>query len=172
MSANRATGLGPQLVQKWVIDSNVEYQLRSRALLSRLLDESLSNGSIEFSLRCPNLVAIGWGKRNRSACAHPSCESTSLVVPNLESIPELAFSKCRHLVSVVFGEHNDITNLGESTFSDCSPSRVSLSPTSSRSSNLRCSTNAKTGALRFHIYLSIPSTSSLLLPTGHQIRHN
>ena len=31
----------------------------------------------------------------------------------------MTFSECEHLVSVVFGEHNNITNFGENAFQDC-----------------------------------------------------
>ena len=61
MSANSATGSAAPSVKKLVIDSDVENQLRSRALKRRLLDKRLSHGSIELYLRCPNLIAIGWG---------------------------------------------------------------------------------------------------------------
>ena len=62
MSAKRTTGSVDQSVQKLVIDSDVEDQLRSGALKRRLLDKSLSDGSIELYLRCPNLTATGWGE--------------------------------------------------------------------------------------------------------------
>jgi len=61
MSAKRTTGSAAPSVQKWVIDSDVEEQLRSGALRERLLDESLSHGSVELYLRCTNLTAIKWG---------------------------------------------------------------------------------------------------------------
>jgi len=51
MSAKRATGSAASSVQKWVIDSDVEKQLRSGALVSRLREESLAHGSIKLSLR-------------------------------------------------------------------------------------------------------------------------
>ena len=63
MLAKSATGSSATSVQKWVIDSDVEYQLRSEALKIRLVDESLSHGSIELYLRCSNLTAIGWDGR-------------------------------------------------------------------------------------------------------------
>jgi len=62
MSAKSATGSAAQSVQKWVINSDVENQLRSQALKRKLQDEGLSCGSIELYLRCPNLTAIGWGE--------------------------------------------------------------------------------------------------------------
>ena len=60
MSSNSATGSAAPTVQKWVIEKNVEYQLRSADLKNRLKDNSLTHGSIELNLRCPNLAAIGW----------------------------------------------------------------------------------------------------------------
>jgi len=83
MSAKSATGSAAPSVEKWVIKKDVENQLRSGALKTRLLDESLSYGSIELFLRCPNLTAMGGAGSNPSACAYPSCESTSPVVPSL-----------------------------------------------------------------------------------------
>jgi len=119
MSANSATGSAAPSVQKWIIDSNVENQLRSYSLKDRLTDKSLSHGSIELFLRCPNLTAIWWGGRQ----AFNKCFSLLRVdlsgCPKLESIPELTFTECSHLVSVVFGEHSNITNLGLSAFRDC-----------------------------------------------------
>jgi len=61
MSAKSSTGSAAPSVQKWIIDSDVEKQLRSRTLLGRLLDERLSHGSIELFLRCPDLTTLGWG---------------------------------------------------------------------------------------------------------------
>jgi len=46
MSAQRETGSAAAPVQTWIIDSDVDEQLRSQALGVRLLDESLSHGSI------------------------------------------------------------------------------------------------------------------------------
>jgi len=40
-------------------------------------------------------------------------------LPKLESIPKLVFADCRHLVSVVFDEHSNITNLGVNAFQRC-----------------------------------------------------
>jgi len=48
MSAKKSTGLVAKSVQKWIIDSDVENQLRSGMLKHRLLDENLSHGSIEL----------------------------------------------------------------------------------------------------------------------------
>ena len=62
MSANSATGSAVQSVQKLIIDSDVENQLRLWALKKRLRDESLSRGSIELYVMCSNLAAIGWGE--------------------------------------------------------------------------------------------------------------
>jgi len=59
MSANISTGLVASSVQKWVIDSDVENQLRSEALWKRLKEKSLSHGTIELYLRCPNLTGVG-----------------------------------------------------------------------------------------------------------------
>ena len=83
----------------------------------RLMDESLSHGSIDLFLRCHNLTALGWGKFS------PLIECDSLLrvdlsgCNKLESIPELAFAGCKHLV--VFGEHSNITNIGKSAFEKC-----------------------------------------------------
>ena len=83
------------------------------------MDESLSHGSVELYVRCPNLTAIGWGDQQPfSAC--PSLLRIDLSgCPKLESIPMLAFGACHHLVSVVFGEHSNITNLGAAVFDEC-----------------------------------------------------
>jgi len=119
MSAKSATGLSAQSVKKWVIDSDVENQLRSYALLKRLNDESLSPGSVELYLKCANLTAIGWGKQK------PFYDCPSLLQVDLsgchklKSIPELAFGMCQHLVSVIFGEHSSSTHLGGGAFGDC-----------------------------------------------------
>ena len=88
MSAKSATGSVVPLVQKWVIDSNVENQLRSYALLDRMRDESFSHGSIKLYWRCSNLTAIGWGDREPfSAC--PSLLRVDLSgCLKLESIPD------------------------------------------------------------------------------------
>ena len=64
MSANSATGSVAPSVQKWIIEKNVELQLRSGALRRRLLDESLTHGSIKLYFMCPNLTAIGWGEKH------------------------------------------------------------------------------------------------------------
>jgi len=119
MSSKSVTGSVAQSNQKWVIEKNVEHQLRSQALWKRLMDDSLSHASIELYLRCPNLTAIGWGDFNPFS----DCDSLLRVdlsgLPKLESIPKLTFATCTHLVSVVFGEHSNITNLGAGTFQNC-----------------------------------------------------
>ena len=116
---NRLRGSGAHSVQKWVIDSDVENQLRSGVLWERLSDASLSHGSVEIYLRCLNLTAIGWG----NDLPFDMCPSLLRVdlsgCPKLESIPELTFAECSQLVSVVFGEHSNITNLGGWVFQDC-----------------------------------------------------
>ena len=119
MSANRATGSAAPSIKKWVIDSDVEYQLRSGALWRRLQNKSLSHGFIELYWRCHSLTAIRWGKKQ------PFGEYRSLLridlsgLPKLESIPKLKFGGCTHLMSVVFGEHINITNLGVGVFQGC-----------------------------------------------------
>ena len=85
----------------------------------RLLDESLSHGSVELYLRCPNLTTIGWSNPQPFNGCPPLLRVDLSGCPKLESIPKLAFAYCEHLVSVVFGEHSNITNLGESAFQDC-----------------------------------------------------
>ena len=120
MSANSATGSVTQSVQKWVIDFNVEDQLRSGALRTRLLDTSLSNGSIELYLRSFNLAAIGLDDLS----ALGLCDSLLRVdlsgCPKLESIPANAFVGFEHLVTVVFGEHSNITKIRANVFDHCS----------------------------------------------------
>ena len=88
----------------------VENQLHAEALARRLRDESLSHGSVKLYLRCLNLNTIGWGQfQPFSIC--PSLLRVDLSgLPKLESIPEMTFAECTHLVSVVFGEHSNITN--------------------------------------------------------------
>ena len=83
MSENSATGSEAQSVQKWVIDSDVENQLRSHALHWKLLDEGLAHGSIELYLRCPNLTAIGWGDQQ------PFSLCPSLLRVDLSGCPKL-----------------------------------------------------------------------------------
>ena len=87
--------------------------------MNRLKDNSLSHASIELYLRCNNVTAIGWD--GRQVFYH--CTSLLRVdlsgCPKLESIPEVTFSGCSHLVCVVFGEHSKITNLGKCAFQKC-----------------------------------------------------
>ena len=40
-------------------------------------------------------------------------------LPKLESIPAGTFAECRHFVSVLFGEHSNIANLGMAAFANC-----------------------------------------------------
>jgi len=115
-----ATGSAAPSVQKWIIEKDVEYQLRSGALHRRLQDESLSHGSIELYWKCLNIAAIGWGEQQPFA-TFPSLLRVDLSgCPKLESIPEGKFAECHHLASVVFGEHSNITILGFAAFGDCS----------------------------------------------------
>ena len=107
-------------VQKWIIDSDVENQLRSLALVNRLLDESLAQGPVELYLRFLNLTAIGWGKKQPFGLCPSLLRIDLSVCPKLESIPEMTFGRCRHLASVVFGEHSSITNIGNNAFQFCS----------------------------------------------------
>ena len=94
-----------------IISIDVEKQLRSEALKLRLLDESLSHGSIELYLMCLNLITIGWGEFQPFNCC-PSLLRVDLSgCPKLESISEHTFSSCHDLVSVIFGEHSNIANL-------------------------------------------------------------
>ena len=83
MSAKRSTGSVAQSSQKWVIDSDVENQLRSGALKRRLLNKSFPHGSIELYLRCSNLTAIGWDNNQAFSLCLSSFESISLDLPNL-----------------------------------------------------------------------------------------
>ena len=119
MSAKSATGLSALSVQKWIIDSDIENQLRLRTLRERLANRSLSHGSIELYLKCHSLIAIGWDRNQ----AFSGCLSLLRVdlsgCPKLESIPRMTFADCEHLVSVVFGEHSSITNLGAGAFQHC-----------------------------------------------------
>jgi len=89
------------------------------ALKERLRSESLSHGSIELYLRCANLTAIGWGKKQPFGLCRSLLRIDLSGLPKLESIPEYAFAGCLHLVSVEFGEHSNITNLGLAAFQDC-----------------------------------------------------
>jgi len=119
MSSKSTTGSAAPSVQKWVIDSDVENQLRSFALLRRIRDESLSYGSIELYLRCSNFtVVVLEDKYPFSLC--PSLLRVDLSgCLKLERIPEKAFGNCHHLESVVFGKHSNITNLGVAAFQEC-----------------------------------------------------
>ena len=104
-----------------IVDFYVKNQLRSGVLRNRLTQPRLANGSTELYLRCPNLTAIGWDNYN----PHPLRQLQSLLqidlsgCPKLESIPELAFAGCHHLVSVAFGDQSNITNLGRWAFNRC-----------------------------------------------------
>jgi len=119
MSASIATGSAAQSVQKLVIDSDVENQLRSEALLRRLRNKILSHGSIELRLRCPNITATGLGWfQPFSGCLSLQRVDLSGCL-KLESIPTQTFGYCRHLVSVVFGEYSNITNLRANAFQEC-----------------------------------------------------
>ena len=119
MSAKSSTGLAAPSVQKWVIKNDVEYLLRSDTLHNRLQYASLYYGSIELYLRCHNLTDIGLGNYP-PFCVCPSLLRVDLSgLPKLESIPGNAFGACTHLVSVVFGEHSNITNLGMGAFDKC-----------------------------------------------------
>ena len=91
MSAKIATGSVAQSVQKWVINSDVENQLRWGDLRRRLLVRKFSYGSIELYLRYPNLTASGWGEFDPlNQC--PSLLRVDLTgCPKLESIPKRAF---------------------------------------------------------------------------------
>jgi len=104
---------------KLIVEKDVEEQLRSDALHKRLQDERLSHGSIELYLRCHKLTAIGWGDQAPFCNCHSLLRADLSGCPKLESIPKQSFARCRHLVSVVFGEHSNITNLGVATFHEC-----------------------------------------------------
>ena len=119
MSAKIVTCLVSQTVHNLVIDSDVEYQLRSLELKRRLRDRSLPDGSIELYLKCTNLTAIGWGKQQPfNKCTSLLCVDLS-GCPKLESIPQMTFVECHHLASAVFGEHSNITSLGSGAFGQC-----------------------------------------------------
>ena len=119
MSAKSSTGSATPSVQTWIIDSDVENQLRSAALHWRLKDKSLSHGSIDLSLRFPNLTGIGWGEFQPFNMCLSLLRVYLTGCPKPESISEESFGGCSHLVSVVFGKHINITNLGLAAFSDC-----------------------------------------------------
>ena len=120
MSLDSATGSAAPSIQKWVIDSDVENQLRSGALRTRLKDKSLSHGSIELHWRCSNLTLNEW-RENPPLAMCPSLLRVDLSgCPKLKSIPFGTFAVCTHLVSIVFGEHSNITNLDKRAFQDCS----------------------------------------------------
>jgi len=119
MSTKSATSSAAPSVKKWVIDSDVENQLRSEALKRRLFDESLSHGSIELYLRCYNLTAIGWNNNQPfNLCPSLLWVDLSGMLSSLGN-PECAFSRCCHLVSVIFGEHSNIANVGAGAFQYC-----------------------------------------------------
>ena len=120
MSAKSATGLAAPSVQKLVIDSDVEYQLRSFALHGMLKGENLSHVSTELYWRCPNLTAIWCGDQQPFWCCTSLVRIDLAGCPKLECIPKLSFCDCHHLVSVVFGEHSSITILREGAFLGCS----------------------------------------------------
>ena len=111
MLATSATSSVAPSVQKLVLEKDTENQLRSGALKRWLRDVSLSHGSTELSLKCPNLTAISLTNEQQfNLC--PSLLRVDLSgCPKLESIPKLTFASFEHLVSVVFGEHSNITNL-------------------------------------------------------------
>ena len=119
MRTNIVTGSAVLSVQKLVIDSDVKNQLRSKTLKRRLLDKSLSHGSVELYLRYINLTAIEWGEFQPFSDCPPLLRVDLTGCPKLESIPECAFIACRHLVNAVFGEHSSITNIGAGLFNQC-----------------------------------------------------
>ena len=126
MSANSATGSAAQSVKKWIIDSDVENQLRLGALRRSLSDRSLAHGSIELYFRCPNLTVIPLiagvqgGEWSTLLClVHVDLSGC----PKLESIPDCTFGRCHYLVSVVFGEHSNVATLGRGAFGQCSTLR-------------------------------------------------
>jgi len=94
MSAKRTTGSAAPSVQKWVIDSYVEDQLCSQALQLRLMDESLSHGSIDLYLICLKLIAIGWGEFQPFNLCYSLLRIDLTGCPKLESIPEFTFADC------------------------------------------------------------------------------
>ena len=117
MSAPSATGSVPPSVQTMFVEElDVVAELRWDALKDRLQDKSLSHGSIELYTKCPNITAIEFVDLNL-------CDSLLRVdlsgCPKLESIPKVTFGQCIHIVSVLFGEHSNITNLGVGAFGDC-----------------------------------------------------
>ena len=102
------------------------------------MDKSLAHGSIELYLRYHNLTAIGWGE------FEPFSDFPCLLrvdlsgMPKLESIPKLVFGNCSHLVTVVFGEYSNITNLGRGAFQYCSALTNIILPISSKSVKMWC----------------------------------
>jgi len=120
MSAKSATGSSGPSVQKLIIEKDVEKQIRSWTLWRRLRDEGLPHGSIELYLKCPSLNLKEWSGNSPFGECHSLLRIDLSGCPKLESIPEIAFGTCRHLVSVVFGERSNITNLGAGAFQRCS----------------------------------------------------
>jgi len=141
--ANSAPGSAAQSVQKWVVDEDVENQIRSGMLKRRLQEESLANGSIELYLRCSNFPSLGWGGRqpfslcpsllrisvefgvhssitNLGLAAFQQCSALkSITLPNnLKVIEKKTFNHCRSLKRVVCGKH--LKNIGEEAFQFCS----------------------------------------------------
>jgi len=99
MSAKRATGSAAPSVQKWIIDFDVESQLRSKELKLRLQDKDpLAHGSIELFLRCPNITVIGRGNDQPFGMCYSLLRVDLSGCPNLESIPKMAFASCCYLV--------------------------------------------------------------------------
>ena len=102
MSSNSATGSSALSVKKWVIDSDVENQLRSEVLWRRLQDKRLSHGSIRIYLRCSIITAIGLGEQKPFVDC-PSLLRVDLTgLPKLESIPRFCFRGCIHLELLLF----------------------------------------------------------------------
>ena len=96
MSVKSETGLAAQSVQKWVIDSDVEYQLCSETLVRRLLNKSLSHGTIEIYLKCSNYNRAGRVPTLRRLRLPHSLLRVDLTgCPKLRGIPEFAFDHCR-----------------------------------------------------------------------------
>ena len=119
MSAKNATGSAAPSIKKWVIEKDVKDLLHSYALARRLKDKSFSNGFIELFLRCLNLTALRRAKKQSFSDCHSLLRVDLSGCPKLESVPEMAFGGCSHLVSEIFGEHSNITNLGEDSFGEC-----------------------------------------------------
>ena len=109
-------------VQKWVIEKDIEKQLRSYSLQDRLRVPILPHGPIELYLVCLNLTAIGWGEPSEDT--RPLSANNSLLrvdlsgCPKLKYIPSFTFNNSP-FIEEVFSPNDNLSTIGASAFQEC-----------------------------------------------------